>query len=305
MEERAREVGVGGRLSYLWPSAYFRNSSMYANASEARRAERLGLGGRIMNDIHIVTRYSADWQRNLLRFTSSVDVARAQFAASPELSFSAANLETNLFAHSMWRAVEEAEDINEFLNQHFVLPSCNRSADARGDGGAACAPRLQIRCASFCSGRWKGPTNATLGQDQELISFMPNTSSWMQPPGHLHAMLSRSWRSRALPISVRPASAVPDDRRASAQLSADGRSLRAVYVNREADEVRVRLSVTALPGGPFSRGRVTLLSADAGAENVPWQPLRVRPLNLTQAVQARGAVVRVPAVGVAVVEMYA
>ena len=50
---------------------------------------------------------------------------------------------------------------------------------------------------------------------------------------------------------------------------------------------------------------MTLLSADAGAENVPWQPLRVRPLNLTQAVQARGAVVRVPAVGVAVVEMYA
>ena len=143
---------------------------VYANASQARRAEDLGLGGRIINDIHIVTQFSQDWQRNLLKFTSAVDVARWQFGAEQNrgLSFSAANLETNLFAHSMWRAIEEAEDINEFFTQHMVLPSCNSSA------AADCASRLQMRCASFCTGRWKGPTNATIGQDQELISFLPN-----------------------------------------------------------------------------------------------------------------------------------
>ena len=61
------------------------------------------------------------------------------------------------------------------------------------------AGRLAIRCASFCTGRWRGVSNATIGQDQELVSFLPNMS-WLQPPGHLHAMLASSFRERALPI---------------------------------------------------------------------------------------------------------
>ncbi len=42
MEARSEAVGVGGVLSYVWPSAFFENSTMYSNASEAHRAERLG-----------------------------------------------------------------------------------------------------------------------------------------------------------------------------------------------------------------------------------------------------------------------
>ena len=109
------------------------------------------LGGRIINDIHTVTRFSSDWQRNLLRFTSAVDIARWQFSSRPELSFSAANLETNLFAHSQWRAIEEAQDLNLFWNSHFVLPLTRQllgdwpsvvQASARVGGGECQTPLL-------------------------------------------------------------------------------------------------------------------------------------------------------------------
>ena len=50
MEARAVEVGVGGKLSYIWPSHYAYNFS-FLNATNALRAEELGLKDRILNDV--------------------------------------------------------------------------------------------------------------------------------------------------------------------------------------------------------------------------------------------------------------
>ena len=80
--------------------------------------------------------------------------------------WSAVNAETNCGDHTVFRMLEEAEE----LNGYFRLES----------------PRLLGRAASFCSER-SGYNEGGLN-DQGLSFFLPNMT-WLQPPGWVHAMI--------------------------------------------------------------------------------------------------------------------
>merc|ERR1712216_980349 len=76
------------------------------------------------------------------------------------------------------------------------------------------ASRLHLRASSFCMAQADHADNA--GFNQGIASFMPNMT-YLQPPGHVHAMVSSTWQPNGVPSSVRvdpgslPPLAGPDD----------------------------------------------------------------------------------------------
>ena len=97
-------------------------------------------------------------------------------AEAAGLRISAINEETNAASHDMARALDEASDLNSF----FSVPA---------ETGA----RLLGRAASFCTSR-SGHRDAF---DQGLVFFLPNMT-WLQPPGHVHVLVTESW----LPVAA-------------------------------------------------------------------------------------------------------
>lgn len=183
MEKRAAEVGVAGKLHYLFPSGW-NAKPQGVNATDAPKAAALQLGDRLLCDLH-VTVWGHDGpvepQLDGDGSISSVGgVARFQnVLTSPTTGpqgWGAMNLETNCGDHTFRRALEEAFDLNTYANE--------------GN------PRLKGRGASFCMER-SGYQEAGLN-DQGLIFFLPNVRSSTCPsfcccsilPAHLSSRSS-------------------------------------------------------------------------------------------------------------------
>lgn len=188
----------------------------------------------------------------------------------------------------------EAGDLNEWLNE------------------ASLAPRLLARTASFCF-EHAPPHRDDGGFTQGLATFLPNTT-FLQPPGHVHAMLGASWlphglsatwhqnttwhspttsgRADAVTASAATASPPPKPSGASsvwnasfsvsAGRSASGKRLVVRLVSRSDAPVSVQLEIAGVPAWPASRRApryvATLLSAPSlSAINTAGEPRRVAP----------------------------
>eukprot|EP00048_Salpingoeca_helianthica_P022073 m.16259 g.16259 ORF g.16259 m.16259 type:complete len:806 (-) comp6848_c0_seq2:62-2479(-) len=162
MEEKLVELGMGGQFTYLFPD----NGG--PNAVDAARAEKLGLGDRLVSDIHVGA-------------GGAMAEAEALFQRNPSYHQGAVNCETNSGTHDFKRALDEAADLNIFFNTN--------------------EPRMRARTASFCTER-SGHFDAF---DQGLIFFLPNMT-WGQPPFYVHEMISSTWQPFAINFSVTPQS---------------------------------------------------------------------------------------------------
>ena len=127
-------------------------------------AKQLGIDERIAYDVHVGA-------------GGGIDAARSIFGRVP---FSAVNLETNAGTHTHERALQEAADLNAFFSAPVEIQS-----------------RLLVRTASFCTER-SGHLDAF---DQVISFFLPN-ASWLQPPGHVHAMIARTVQDNARNVTV-------------------------------------------------------------------------------------------------------
>ena len=162
MEARAKKIGVGGKLKYIFPS----NGGL--NPADTIKAKALGIDAQMAADIHVGG-------------GGGVEVAIADFKAEGDFKISAINQETNAGTHNQARAMSEAADLNDFFNAPAELQS-----------------RILGRTASFCTER-SGHFDAF---DQGISFFLPN-ASWLQPPGHVHAMIHSSWQPSALNVTVK------------------------------------------------------------------------------------------------------
>ena len=160
MEARAKAVGADD-LHYIFPS----NSGL--NPKDAQAAANLGLGPRLVTDLHVGA-------------GGALPVAEELFAAHAKAGLTddaAVNFETNAATHTHGRALAEAADLNDFFN--------------------AGNNRVLARTASFCHGR-AGHFDMF---DQAISFFMPNTT-WLQPPGQVHAMITASWQPQVVNSTV-------------------------------------------------------------------------------------------------------
>ena len=167
MEARAAALGRAGELTYMFPD----NGGL--SASDLAKAAAAGLPlHRMGADIHV----SAG---------GAVAAAEADFAQTT-YPVIAGNFETNADypakaggMHGMTRALLEATDLNTWLSTP-----------------AAVAGRLVARAASFCN----SATSNFDGFDQ-AISFFGGGSTWLQPPGWVHAMNAATRADQALAVS--------------------------------------------------------------------------------------------------------
>ena len=235
MEARARAPGVAAPpLFYIFPT----NNGL--NAEEAARAVAAGLPvERIAPDLHVGA-------------GGAVAAARALFANPPAPGFAqgAVNQETNAGTHDLTRALDEAADLIDFFTADTATTS-----------------RIWARAASFCSGTAYSWDDGAW--DQGISFFLPNMT-WLQPPGHVHAMITKTWAETTL--ATTGAGAVPF----AAQRTADGRSLVLRAVARGAAQP---LAVAfPFPAAAGSVATYTLTSAGVGDDNSPGAPDRVAPV---------------------------
>ena len=130
-------------------------------------AAALKLGPRLVSDIHVGAEGGLEEAAKLFSAHTSGGLT----------DDAAVNLETNAGTHSFGRALDEAADLNAFFN------AGNR--------------RLLARTASFCHGR-SGHFDEF---DQAISFFLPNMT-WLQPPGHVHAMITSSWQPQVINSSI-------------------------------------------------------------------------------------------------------
>ena len=141
---------------------------------DVARAAKLGLGRRLVTDLHVGAGGALKAANGTL----------AAHAAGGLTDDAVVNFETNAGTHHHGRALDEAADLNAFFNA--------------GDG------RMLARTASFCHGR-AGHFDMF---DQAISFFLPNMS-WLQPPGHVHAMVAASWQPFVLAAAVAPPDTPP------------------------------------------------------------------------------------------------
>lgn len=217
------------------------------------------MGPRLVSDIHVGA-------------GGALAVARQLFAAHPQWTQAAANAETNGNAHDMRRALLEAADLNEWF--------------------AAAHPRVLFRTASFCSER-SGHLDA---YDQGITFFLPNMT-WLQPPGHVHAMIARAWQPDGV-AAVLSGAGVRGQSVTAAQ-SASGDALVVRYVNNQSAPVQLRLSAPGW-GLPTEAVAWTLRAGDLGAVNPPGEPDLISP---TRAVVRIDRALTIPAQSFTVLEI--
>ena len=141
MEARAKAVGQGGKLVYLFPQ------NKYLNATDYPKAEALGYGDRLVPDFHVGAGGAVQQMRALIAAHNGTG------------TFGGANAETNAGTHHMQRALEEAADLNVWFNASDV------------------ASRLWFRTASFCTER-SGHFDSF---DQGISFFLPNMTWLQPP----------------------------------------------------------------------------------------------------------------------------
>ena len=130
-------------------------------------ARTLGIDRQIAADIHVGP-------------GGGLDVAVGLFEARTDFHQSAVNLETNAGTHTHARALQEAADLNAFFSANATMQQ-----------------RVLIRTASFCTER-SGHFDAF---DQGIAFFMPN-QTWLQPPGHVHAMIAKARHLNARNVTL-------------------------------------------------------------------------------------------------------
>ena len=332
MEARARSLGLGGRLRYLWAApGPTTDSFLPPDALRAAVALSPRIDASLAASVHIGHGYDGYLGGGAVGLARSLFADPAYRGFGP---FGVANTETNAKRQDMGRALMEGGDLNEWLSADDV------------------APRLHGRYASFCVER-APPHTDDLGFTQGLVSFLPN-ATWLQPPGHVHAMVRESWQPLAVPVRWAVASspdggaaasldaaashnvgghvgrrqhATPDawqqqqqkwngTKTASAARSADGRRLVLRLTSRADRPIRVRLEVQGENGGGGGGGggrggggawanatyTATILSAPSlRAINTAARPMAVAPVRRPSA-SVREAL-GLPAESFAVVEV--
>lgn len=222
--------------------------------ADVAKAKALGIDAQIAADVHVGA-------------GGGVDAALKTFEAHADFQQSAVNQETNAGTHTQERALQEAADLNAFFNANATLQR-----------------RILGRTASFCFSR-SGHFDAF---DQGLANFLPNMT-WLQPPGHVHAMIHETWQPNALGLAVGDGgatAALPGTiTSASAQRSDDGRTVVVRVVNQFAAPIgpngTVSLALNVSLGGRTSCATcaVSTLSADdTAAANPSWAPDLVAPV---------------------------
>jgi len=236
MEDKAKALGMGGDLFYMFPT----NEGL--NAADAKLAMDLGLPiDHIMPDIHIGT-------------GGAIEVGINDFNRMPNFLQSAINCETNAETHNHRRALQEAADLNEWFNLDQALSS-----------------RFKARTASFCNER----SGHFDGFDQGISFFLPNMT-WLQPPGYVHQMISKTWLPRGIGFDATLASG----QSISSQISADGKTLVVRFVNQDAAG---KISIT-IDGSFKALNSVTVWTL-VGAlmdANTPGNPTKISPMQTTQ-----------------------
>lgn len=256
MEARASSLGRAGELRWMYPT----NDGV----SQATAGALVAAGiapNRVMPDIHIGA-------------GGALDVAEADFARLPDFAQSAINCETNAGTHDMGRALGEAADLLAWFS---VLPPFS--------------DRLVARTASFCTER----SGNFDGFSQGLSFFLPD-HTWLQPPGHVHAMIKATWGDQGLGVVY----AAPQQRRGAAAgvvLTAQAASSTGDVFVRIANPLATAQNISLTLTGAAISPKVTtwtLAAATTSAANTPAQPNAVAPQQGSFTYTA-GASVAVPA----------
>jgi alpha-L-arabinofuranosidase len=137
MEAKAREIGRGSALFYIFPSNSFLNGTELA----AAKALRPRIDSQILVDLHV----------GALHPGSAMQQAASLFELHPHFNFGAINLETNAATHMFACGMSEASDLNHWFN--------------------AATSRLHGRFASFCLG---SSQNVNDQWDQAIAFSLPN-----------------------------------------------------------------------------------------------------------------------------------
>lgn len=170
METKARELGIGGKLFYLFPSGgasvttpstAFSEFLSPHNLQEAVAAVKAGkVAASQMVDSQHTGHHPYYWgggaaglARHLMNEPDLKDV----------LEIGACNTETNAKQQAQNRAMMEAGDLNDWFNVVDI------------------AKRLHLRASSFCMAQADHADNA--GFNQGIAGFMPNMT-FIQPPGN-------------------------------------------------------------------------------------------------------------------------
>ena len=240
MEARAKKVGVPNTLHYLFPD----NNGI--NSTDAAPAAALGLGSRLVVDIHTSSTGGVNGFHGMMQSNST-----------GAHGWGAINLETNCGDHTFKRALTEAADLNQFANEG--------------------SPRLQGRGGSFCMER-SGYQEAG-ANDQGIIFFLPNMT-WGLPPFYARKMIADTWQPQAVAVTsdAGPSQCIEGhpqncEGRYSAQMSADAKTLVVRYVN---DGPTQTLALNLKGFAPSATAKLWVMqNDDLAAVNTPAEPTKV------------------------------
>lgn len=250
MEARSKQVG-SPPLRYMFPD----NGGLKAGDASALMAALPDVVPRILPDLHVGA-------------GGAVQEAAGLFANPPVPGFNqgAINCETNAGTHDLTRGLNEAADLIEWMSTEPALAS-----------------RLYGRTASFCS----GSSNGFDSWDQGISFFLPNMT-WLQPPGHVHAMFTATWGGVTLSSTGHDAS-FPF----VAQLLGDGGSSTKTLVLRVVNtkEGEAPMSVSLVGGGAAAGPTLTRWTLGGkgflGSEdNTPSQVDKVAPVSTTMPISS-------------------
>ena len=241
MEAAAQSIAGVPPLRYIYPGV----GDQGLRPVDKRRARNLKLPiERILTDLHVGT-------------GGAVAQARALFAADPFFKQGVANLETNAMTHDLGRALAEAADLLEFFTAEVETTN-----------------RIWARTASFCSA-----SAAQFDRADQGLSFFNQNASWLQPPGHVHAMISETWAEQTLRTEAgrevngtdAPSYSIAAQRSLDNQLV-----IRAVNAGNHSRSVELTMQGGAVNGGPT---RMLVLHGDsAGMDNTLGSPFNVAPV---------------------------
>ena len=158
-------------------------------------------------------------------------------------NLSGINCETNAATSDLLRGINEARDLQTWFSQD-----------------AATTARLFARTASFCTER-SGHYDA---YDQGISFFLPNGTTWLQPPGHVHALFSQFAGVNAL-----SASSSEPHVTATAQLSADAATLYVQLVNSNDSGAAANVTIALTGFSPAASVDVYTLAEPVPAGTAP------------------------------------